>query len=120
MPGRRARWRFRTRFSAPPVRLRFSNGWCSNLKNARTPERLFHARFFVDHARSRLSSTDGRPAGQACDLSRPAADRLAFVDDVKRAICSGLRAMALGNAGIAAPSCWRQMISPLQILARRA
>jgi len=87
-------------------------------KHARTPERLFHARFSLINARSRLSSTDGRPEPAKLATYRGLlADWLAFVDDVEARNLLRLRAMALGNAGIAARLAGDNDLA-LQILAR--
>jgi diguanylate cyclase (GGDEF)-like protein len=70
---------------------------------ARTPERLFHARYSLITARSRLTS--GNAAGAASDLSQYVALRdewLNFARDVDARSLVRLKAMAMGNAGIAA------------------
>ncbi|HQD64008.1 MAG TPA: diguanylate cyclase [Casimicrobium huifangae] len=87
-------------------------------QHARTPERLFHARYSLINARSRLSSTDRRPETEKLDTYRGLlADWLAFVEDVEARNLLRLRAMALGNAGIAARLAGDNELA-LQILAR--
>lgn len=71
--------------------------------HARSPARVFHARYSLITARSRIAS-----AGDACESRKQALyrdlfdDWAAFVRDVEARHLLRLRAMALGNAGIAA------------------
>ncbi len=71
--------------------------------HARSPERIFHARYSLIAAQSRLVSNTAGPGEQKQTTYRALLhDWLAFAQDVAARELVRLNAMALGNAGIAA------------------
>ncbi len=72
-------------------------------QHARTPERLYHARYSLITARSRLTSGNGQvPLENQVQYHQLVDAWLTFVRDVEKRNLVRLKAMALGNAGIAA------------------
>lgn len=72
-------------------------------QHARTPERLYHARYSLITARSRLTSGNGQvPLDNQAQYRELLQHWLNFVRDADARNLVRLKAMALGNAGIAA------------------
>lgn len=72
-------------------------------QHARTPERLYHARYSLITARSRLTSGNGQvPLDNQAQYRELLQHWLNFVHDAETRNLVRLKAMALGNAGIAA------------------
>lgn len=72
-------------------------------QHARTPERLYHARYSLITARSRLTSGNAQVATGSHEQYVALRDEwLSFARDVEKRQLVRLKAMALGNAGIAA------------------